>query len=208
MVKPVKSETANVTKAPPRMGALERIAELEKVVPSLIQATNKGLQELGKAQSELDELIQSIAETIGVGKVQEVVDRRRTERELTQAEAARQQLEQLVSEGKAKLIDTVTQSSLLVAVESDADGKPVGPGRVQVAYAALLPEFKDVCLGKAAGFRFDTPSKTTLEILEIYEPTEVPAPVLMESDASAPAPQSAPAAESPPEAAAAAASEG
>jgi hypothetical protein len=180
----VKAINPKATPKATAKGIVESVKDIESQLPRIVAAVNNAFRQLDKRMEEQDEILQAVAEVVGRDQVQEAVNRRQAEREKAQLEAAEAQLKSQLEAGTLVLSTVITEDSLLVGVEYDEAGKPVGMGRVQVPVAKLTPELKAEALGKGPGHKISTPAKTQFEVLDIYEKAAPPAPVVATVEAT------------------------
>lgn len=159
--------SATIKKKVPK-GAMERIDELEKLVPNLITAINEAVSKLDARLNDLSEVVEVIGDKTGREEVVKLLGERREQRDRDNAAKAQEALQKAVEAGVAVAVETVEEKSLLVGVEYDTEGKPVPPARVQLMFNQIKPEVREKLLGKAPGTKVDTPSGGTFEVLEIF----------------------------------------
>lgn len=153
-------------------GAIERISEIEQSLPGLINAVNQGFVEFNSRVAGLAEVVEALVQKLGPEEVQSILAARRTERDQQRVEQAKQWLAQQVEAGSLAPAEAVTERSLLVGVETDAEGNAVPPGRIQLTIDRVNTEIRELLMGKPAGTKIQTPGGTTFEVLEVYNITE------------------------------------
>ena len=160
--------------------ALERIGELEGVLPQIIAGFNQALMQLEQRLGEFGEAIDALVELAG-GKdlVDSVIQSHRVARATANLNAA-------LARGDLVKVEAVSEKSVIVGREFDKDGNLVPPGRVQLSFRGFKPEFREKLLGKGVGFVFDigaelaettgTPAGETVtgkfEVSEVYDRVE------------------------------------
>lgn len=155
--------------------ALERISDLEQQMPQIIVGINQALNAASTRASELASVIEAISEILGTevvdAKIKEISERKA----LQNLASAQDALQKGLEDGSVVKTDSITANSLVVGRELDKDGNPVFPGRVQLTYAAIRPDFQKKLLGQSAGFVFSTsesespnPEDGKFEVLEVY----------------------------------------
>lgn len=177
MVKPVSNNNANNKPKPNRvLGVVERVAQLEKTVGAIISGLNNELTRIGRATADISQVIDAVVDVVGQQRVQEQLDANQIKAKEEQAKAESEQLAKLLEAGSITTAETASESCLLVGVEYTSDGKPIPPGRLQLAFGQLASEqMKKDCLGKKVGDKIDVPGGGVFEILEIYEKVKVAA---------------------------------
>lgn len=182
----------NVNNQPPKTSLRQRtkdtaakVQDFEKDLVTIVNGVN---EVFGKFQAQLEsskEMIASLTELVGVEKVQEQVNKRKVERD----NKARVEAETVVASLKEKEIltplESITEKSFIVAREFDKAGTLKSPGRVQVSFEALVPEFKPKLEGQKVGFIVTTPEGGAFEVLEIYQVNEERAKLLQEEENAA-----------------------
>jgi hypothetical protein len=152
--------------------ALERIDALEQELPRLGMAVDQALQVNGRRLGELASVLEAVVELLGAStvdaKIKEVAD----SKTMANMERAKQALEDALAKGELVKSETVTEKSLVVGREIDKNGSPIFPGRVQLTYGGIRPEFQEKLKGQAAGFSVETPRGNKFEVLEVYEVVE------------------------------------
>jgi hypothetical protein len=188
----------------PKMGerarirsALERIETLETEVPRIVAGVNNGFVNVEQRLNENTEIMNAIAELVG----QDSVAAKVAENRLKRAEAAAQMqadgLAKALVDGHVTMVTTIGEKTIIVGKSFDKDGNIEPPGRVQMDYGKVKPEFKEQFLGKPVGTIIDTPTGGKLEVTELYEIVP-PAPPAENTDAPAPVAAAAVAADATP----------
>jgi len=131
-------------------------------------------QEIDTAGNRLDDIsvvLQAIATVVGTDKVNEAAKAIRIEMSEKDVASQDSNIANAVKEGKLKVIDTVTESCLLITTIVRPDGTQVYPRKSAVAFASLKPEIQALAKDKKVGDKFDLPTagSGTMTILEIYE---------------------------------------
>jgi hypothetical protein len=162
--------------------ALERIEGLEQEMPRIVMAVNEALTGQGQQVQQLASIVEAVVELFGSdtvdAKIKELADAKVT-KNLANAKAA---LEKGLASGEVVLADAINDNSLVVGREFKADGEVVFPGRVQLQFRAIKPEFQEKLRGQGVGFTVETAGGGKFEVLEVYTvveaapaPTETPA---------------------------------
>lgn len=148
-------------------GALERIEDLEKIIPNIASSVNQGFTEMDQQLSGLTELVQAILTKVGPEEVQAIVRESRLAQRRAEVAQATEQIAKAVADGKLLVVDTIQDGDLVVGVETDVDGNVLGVGRVQLPTDKIRPELLEKLLGQPVGTRLDTPGGV-FEVQEIY----------------------------------------
>jgi hypothetical protein len=152
---------------------LKRVDTLEQIIPKLVDATNNAVGQLQSQLSQAVETLDAIIGILGPDAVSTAVLEARQTRAVNNSEQQKAKLAEEVAAGRVKVVDVVTEKSLLVFKETGKDGAEVVPSRVQFAATQLKPEFREQLLGKGAGASItDAENGHTFEITEILEPVE------------------------------------
>lgn len=160
MVQPIKK------KAP--KGALERIEDLEKTIPSIVSAINEALVRADNRSTELSEVVDTLIELAGRETVTAAINSAREKRDRERAAAAEQALSDAIGRGEIASTDSVAENCLIAGVEYDKEGAPIPPGRVQVMTNQVVETVRTQILGKGPGTKADTPNGGTFEVTDIY----------------------------------------
>jgi hypothetical protein len=173
-------------------GALGRIEALEQDIPRIVSAVNEALTRLNTQLSETVEILNAVVALNGENEVAAAVTEARKQKQEEAVAKAKASLAEGLEKGTLVALTTVTDKSILVGIEKGKDGVVVPPGRAQLSFASLLPDFKEKLLGQAVGFTVETPIGGTFELTEIYEPVTPPeAPATPEATAAEAQPESA-----------------
>lgn len=179
--------------------ALERLDQVEKTVANIVGAVNNSLGQVSGQLGGITEVLDAVVQTLGADTIQKVMTENRTAKAEAQSAAEQAALKELLAKGDIKATEKVTEKSIVVGKETAADGTVRIPGRAQVAFSRIDPNFQASFLGQAVGFSLDLPTGGKFEVQEIYEvvekadaPAETPPP----ADTSAPA-ETAPAPAAP-----------
>ena len=156
--------------------ALERIDAIEQELPRVISAVNEVLMQNNQRVTGLAEVVEAVVELFGSETVDAKITEVRTRKLAAQAAQAKENLEKAVVEGKILATATVEEDSLIVGRESDAEGNIAGPGRVQLLFSGIRPEFQEKLKGQAAGFSVTTENGGKFEVLEVYKVLPAPEP--------------------------------
>jgi hypothetical protein len=149
--------------------ALERIDALEQEFPRVVMAVNEAFSGQSQRVARLASVVEAVVELFGAevvdAKIKEVSDRK-TMDSLERAKAA---LEEGLAKGDLLKADAIGDASLIVGREFDKEGQAIFPGRVQLQFAGIKPEFQEQLRGQGVGFQVETPGEGKFEVVEIYE---------------------------------------
>jgi len=174
-MKPIKSH------APKNVA--DRVAEIEKMLPAVISATNQALSQAHARIAALHEVLEAVVEQVGPEAVASAIDARRERQANEQAEKAKEWVTQSLQSGVIEAVDTIADGDVVVGVERDSDGKPLPPGRTQLTTDRFLPEVRDQLIGKGPGATIET-AGTSFEVQEAYR-LKAPAAPKDQSEAGA-----------------------
>jgi len=152
--------------------ALERLDQVEKTVMNIVSAVNNSLSQVSQQLAGITEVLDAVVQTLGQETIQKVMTENRTAKAEAQAEAEKEALQELVAKGDIKAVEKVTEKCIVVGRETDKDGAVRVPGRAQVAFARIDPNFQPALLGQAPGFSLELPTGGKFEVLEVYEVVE------------------------------------
>ena len=170
--------------------ALERLDQVEKTVTNIVSAVNNSLGQVSGQLGGITEVLDAVVQTLGADTIQKVMTENRTAKAEAQSQAEESALKELLAKGDIAVAAKVSDKSIVVGRETNKDGSVRIPGRAQVAFARIDPNFQAAFLGQEVGFNLELPNGGKFEVLEIYE--------VVEKAATAPADTSAPAEALPP----------
>lgn len=175
-----------------------RLVTLEKSMNAVVEIVDKVADTLNKLDLSYDTTEDGVTTRRGI-KLETVMVVLKRQIQAEQAERAEQEkaaIAQAVKDGLIAFDETVSESSLIVGREVEADGTVRHPGWVQLQFSEARPDLKALFLGKKAGDSVSM-GKGTFEVDEIYK--AVPrAPEEAKADAGAEtAPAEAPAEPTP-----------
>ncbi len=169
--------------------ALERLDQLEKTVGNIVGAVNNSLGQVSAQLSGITEVLDAVVQTLGAETIQKIMTENRAAKAEAQALAEEQALKELLDKGDLKVAEQITERSIVVGKESDKEGNIRPPGRAQVPFARIDPNFQAAFLGKGAGFSLDLPTGGKFEVTAVYEVVEkIDAPVTPPAEALPAAP--------------------
>jgi hypothetical protein len=171
--------------------ATERIEAIEAEVPRLIAGVNNGFSNLETRLNEITEILNAISQLHGETEVSAKVAENRVARAEQVANSHKEGLEKAVADGRVVTAAVIGPKSVVVCKETDKDGNATSPGRVQLEFAQIRPNFQEKFLGSATGVKVEAPNGNILEVVEIYDPVDPP-PQAANSDAAPAADAAAP----------------
>jgi len=162
--------------------ALGGLQEMEKfIAQTLISSINTGFRDheqkfglLSGRTDSLSECMDAVVAILGEDKVRETIIQQRKDRSSKEAELHRATIATQLEKGLIAKADKVSEKSLLVGVEYDAEGNATHPGRVWALFAELKPESQTLLLGAAVGAEAPLPVGKFV-LTEIYEEVASPA---------------------------------
>jgi len=176
------------------LNVVQRTERLEKVHDALASETMAAFSRVDKKFVEHSELLGAIVDIVGADTIVARINERQQQRDKDASDKAAAGVKLLVEKGDLKVVDTIGEKTLIVGRDLDAGGNPIGPGRVQVEFALLKPDFKEKLAGGKVGTTIVTASDEekgvtqTFEVTELYEFAE-------KAEAKPSEPESTPAAE-------------
>ena len=150
------------------------VADIRKALQGIIPAINQTFTQTNQQLSEAVEVLDAVVKTLGPSVIEAAMVEERQARATAQAEELKARLAEAVSNGTLISVDKVTEGSTIVGKETNVDGSTRHPGRAQVAYQKIKPEFQAKMLGQSAGYTVELEGEGKFEILEIYEQVEKP----------------------------------
>jgi len=149
--------------------ALERLDQLEKTIPQIVAAVNQSVGQIQGQLSSAVEVLDAVVQTLGSDTIEKLILDSRKKKAEEQSDKEKQALAELVTQGAIVPANVVTEKSIIVGVETDKDGVVRVPGRAQVAFQRVDPQFQQGLLGQAVGFKLTLPNGGTFEVTELYE---------------------------------------
>jgi len=168
--------------------ALDRIDGIEQTLSAIIPQINNSFANMSRQQESQGEVLEAVVTILGQDTITATVKANRDARALATMEAEKKGLEELKANGTLAAVEVVSDKSLIVGREFNADGTIIHPGRVQVAYQRVDAQFQPQLLGKGVGITFDLPKGGKFEVLEIYEVVQKPDAPTAGAVETAPAP--------------------
>lgn len=152
--------------------ALERIDLLEveqaRVINDVNQAFNNQSQQFGRLANIVQAMVEILGGDVVDSKIKEMADAKA----LANLNAAQAALEHGLKTGEVVKADTIGEKTLVVGREFDNKGEVVFPGRAQLRFGGIRPDFQEKLKGQAAGFKMETDNGGSFEVLEIYDIVE------------------------------------
>lgn len=149
--------------------ALQRIESLENDVAQIAAAFQQVFGQIEATINQTNRVLDALIEEVGAEKIQERMKATALKAATEQAEKAKASLAQAVEANQIRPAEVVTEQSIIVGRESDAEGNIIPPGYVQLAYFSVKPEFQERLLGQTVGHIVDTANGGAFEVTEIYE---------------------------------------
>lgn len=153
--------------------ALERIDGLEQQMVKLIEGLNTAFDQINRKLGTLEDSLEAVVTILGVETVAQSITEIRLKRAEDAATQEKEKIKALVEAGIYATAETVSDKSIVVGRESDAEGKISPPGFVKADFRDIKPELKEKFLGQTVGFKLETSPGQTFELLEIYEEQDV-----------------------------------
>lgn len=145
-----------------------KVEDFQKDLVTIVNAVN---EVFGKFQAQMEaqkELLNTLVALAGPEVVQTKLVARKVERDQKAVVEAVAAVDLLKSKNVLLVAPLVTEDSFIIAKEWDKDGNLKTPGRVQVAFNDLLPDFKGKLSSAVVGDSVETPDGGKFEIVEIY----------------------------------------
>jgi len=150
----------------------ERLDQLEQMLQSIVSSVNNGINQLGNQVGGVTEVLDAVVQTLGVETIQKIMGENRVAKAEAQSAAEKAALNELLTKGDVKAVEKITEKSVVVGRETDKDGAVRMPGRAQVAFQRIDPNFQASFLGQGPGFLLDLPNGGKFEVQEVYEVVE------------------------------------
>lgn len=156
---------------------IERVADLEKMVPSLLESVNDSIR---RRTDPTIQTLNAVVEILGRDSVKAKMVEQMEKQQSQELEARTSHLQAGVAEGRILKVEKISENSLVVSTETDSAGKVRHPGKFHLNFGEIAPQFQEKLLGRGVGERVELPEgQGTFEVVEIYElaPTPVPAAI-------------------------------
>lgn len=158
--------------------ALDRLDRIETLLPELISGINNSFGSMNQQLNAQAEFVEAVVEMLGRVAIEAAIKDNRERKAVELMESEKKGLEELKAAGAIAVVEKVTEKSIIVGREYNADGSVRHPGRAQVPYARVDANFKEKLLGQSVGFVMELPNTGKFEIVEICEVVQKPdAPV-------------------------------
>jgi hypothetical protein len=149
--------------------ALERIDQLEQDIPQIVMGVNQAIVSQRTGLGELAAVVEAVTEILGASTVDAKIKEINERKVNAKLDAAKKALEEGLANGEIVKADAVSDKSLIVGKEYDKDGNVLAPGRAQITFDGIMPEFQDKLLGQGAGFQVETKNGGKFEVVEVYD---------------------------------------
>ena len=171
--------------------ALERVENVERALKQVIESANAAFERANTQMQQMADVIDVLVELAGTDVITAKLVEKEVAKSTARVEAQKAQVEAALLQGTLKVVDTVTDQSLIVFKEYKGE-TALENGRNQFMAGQLKPEFKAKVVGQGVGYKLDAPTVGhTFEVVEIYEPVAVQPTLPTETLAEA-APESGP----------------
>ncbi len=150
--------------------ALERIKGLEDSLQQTVQAVNQTLNLIDRRFAEIEEVLAAVKALNPA--VENEISRARQARRDAHTEAARKALEAGVASGDIAVVEAISDKSVIVGHERNADGTDKEQARSQILFSTVKPEFQEQLRGKGIGTTITGTDGGTFEVLEVYDLVE------------------------------------
>lgn len=178
------SQRQKIRSALERIGDIEvefeengRIDRVEKDTARLYMGFDKMAKESMEKIQGLASLVEAAVELLGGADIiDEKMKEIRERKALAAVANAKAAIEKGLKEGEiVGNTGAITEKSIIVGHELNAEGKTEFPGFVSLATQQLKPEFKNQLIGKTAPVTIDTANGAKLAVTAVYETVAKPA---------------------------------
>lgn len=144
----------NISQRKQVKNALERLDEAEQKLEGFIYAFNQAVVPLAPRIEGMEEVLQAVANIIGLDKIQNEVALVRKKKLEEKMAAEKVGIDTALLNGQIVQADKVSDASVIIGAEYDVAGE-VKIARVQTVAANLRPEYKDKIMGQGVGTEID-----------------------------------------------------
>lgn len=164
----------------------ERVDALEGEIPRIIASVSEALNGQAQQAAQLGQVLAAVVELLGTAGVDAKIKELHERKEAQRLADAVKRVEDGVAKGELVPTTEIGERSLIIGVESDKDGNVLPPGRAQVMFDGVRPEFQEKLKGKGPGTVFEVPSGGNFTVTEAYNVVEkvAPAAAALESSGS------------------------
>lgn len=149
-------------------GALQRVEALEQGLEGTLRAMRQTFALVEQRLANLEQVQVALIKLVGQEQIEAELRRMKIEQLEEDALKEKFACEEAIKEGRLLEATEVTELSVIVGSEVNADGTPLYPSRVQFLYPKLHKEYQDIVLGKKVGDVVTTPPGSKFTIKEIY----------------------------------------
>lgn len=179
MTTPYSTDTRVLAKR--SANAIDRIGELEnaytlmsKDMQRVLPAIDQAIQAIQQQLSGAIEVLDAVVATLGVETIEKCMIENRRSKATTMMETDKARLEAELAAGSKVAVPAITDKSTVVGTEKEQDGSVRHPGRAQLVFSRIAPDFQDKLLGQAVGFVLELPTGGNFTVDGIYEDVEKP----------------------------------
>lgn len=158
-------------KAP--LNVVQRTERLEQVHDALVGQIQQSFGRIDQQFAKNSELLAAIVEIVGEETIVAKINERQAARDAKAAAEAEAGVKALLDKGTLVRVETIGEETLIVGRDVDADGKVLGPGRAQVAFKDLKPEFREKLKGGKVGSKVVTSEDEDKGVTQTFEVTEL-----------------------------------
>lgn len=159
-----------------KRSVLERVDAIEASVQNLVEQINQSLSAVEKQLTMHQELVGALVSIVGVEPVKEAIETARAAKKqqeleamIASAQAAKAALEAGLTNGEIAAAEICGERSVIVGVERDKEGVEIPPGRSQLLFAMVKPEFQEKLLGKPVGTVIETATGGTFTVDGLFD---------------------------------------
>lgn len=150
--------------------ALERLNDLEtQVIPNFLKGVNEAFGNVDANFTGLKEQVDALVRLLGEEQVAATITEMHAEQDEAQRDGMAEKLKGYVDRGALKPAEEIGERSFVVGCEKDKEGNVLRPGRVQLAYTSIKPEYQEKVKGQKIPVSFPTAEGGSFEITEVYE---------------------------------------
>jgi uncharacterized phage infection (PIP) family protein YhgE len=136
--------------------ALERISSIEEDLGRLQQGVSQMLTQVQQQVASLQESLNAVIQSVGQDEIQNIITENRRKAAEDRADAAKKEIEELVTKGTLVPAETVGDDSFLTGHDVDEKGETVHPGFGHVHFKQVKPELQEKVKGSKIGAKIST----------------------------------------------------
>lgn len=151
-----------------KKGAMDRITDLEDFREGVLRAMRQTFGVIEQRIATINDMMVALTNLVGQENVEKEVQRLEIERSELRSAKEKAGLDAAIARGELVPAEEVGDLSVVIGTETDKDGKPLHPVRVQFLYATMKQSLKESFTGVKVGAAIDMPAGTKFTVSEVW----------------------------------------